>query len=815
MKRSFVFLALIIFVLSAGRAVQAADPWISVRSKNFNLIGNAAEKDIRIVATKLEQFRETFRLLFPGLKVDSSIKTTVIVFKNGAAYRSFKPRRPDGKPDDGIAGYFQPGDDINYITLSIDGGVQDTLGTIFHEYTHFMLDTSVGKANIPAWFNEGMAEYYQTFKIAEDQKVTLGDIQNNHLALLQQTKLIPFDQFFGADNYSLHANGDATRNVFYAQAWALMHYLMQGNGGANREKLDRFFSLLLKETAPEAAFRLAFNSDYATLEKELRAYVEKNKYMATVYTLPQKLVFDTQMAVAPMSEEMANAHLGDLLLHIRAYADAEAQLNKTLSADPDNSMANTSMGLVKMRQRNFPEAKKYLERAIAADRGSHFANYNYALVLSREAIDEFGYIQKFAPDSVTKMRAALSRAIAIDPKFSESYRLLAFIGLVNGDNLDEALKNVSQALAIKPGDPSYMLLAAKILLRQEKLDDAKTIAERVSKAADEKETKAEAEGLIRSIQQIAESKAAYEKQMAENRARLQAQGLDLRPSSKPPLILKRKDLTDEQVAKYEKDREIANINRMLPAAREGESRVLGSIESIACPQGAVRFNVRTAQGKLVLTAVDFQSLPLTIFKEGTQNFEIGCGADLSRETLVVTYKALQKPTLGLNGELVAGSFVPSDFRFMSEEELANMPYVIIEGAPPTDLAKNARLAEEEQSDFEKKRREMMIRQIQQSLREPLAGEQRLIGTVEKVECAGPTMSALVSTEKGQLKLRVTTPQALRLMVYTPDIPSMRFGCGEAYPNVKAVVTFGPSTDGKKFAGELKALEFVPASFTLQ
>lgn len=75
------------------------------------------------------------------------------------------------------------------------------------------------------------------------------------------------------------------------------------------------------------------------------------------------------------------------------------------------------------------------------------------------------------------------------------------------------------------------------------------------------------------------------------------------------------------------------------------------------------------------------------------------------------------------------------------------------------------------------------------------------------------MSALVSTEKGPLKFRVTTPQALRLMVFTPDISSMRFGCGESYPNVKAVVTYAPS-DGKKFAGELKALEFVPPSFSL-
>ena len=814
MKRSFVFVALTLAVLSFAPAAHAADQWISVKSKNFNLIGNAAEKDIRLVATKLEQFRETFRLLFPGLKVDSSIKTTVIVFKNGGSYRPFKPRRPDGKPDDGIAGYFQPGDDINYITLSIEDGVQNTLGTIFHEYTHFMLDTSIGKANIPVWFNEGMAEYYQTYKIEEDQKITLGIVQNNHLDLLSRAKLIPLNQFFQVDSFSLHSSGDAARNVFYAQAWALMHYLIQGNGGNNVGNLQRFLNLLLKETPPETAFKQVFNTDYASMEKELRTYIEKNKFTATMWTLKEKLTFDTQMTVSPLTEANANANLGDLLLHIRAYADAEAQLQKTLVVDPANSMANTSMGLVKMRQRNFPEARKYLERAITDDKNSHAAHYNYAFVLSREAVDEFGYIQKFAPDAVTKMRSSLARAIELDPKFAESYRLLAFIGLVNGDNLGDALSNINKALAIQPGEPEYLLLAAKILLRQEKYDNARTIAERVAKSTDEQDVKAEADALVRSIQQIAESKAAYEKQVADAKAAFEAQNKELRVTGvKSTVVLNRKDLTDEQVAKFEKDREIANINRLIPPLQAGEVRVIGNIESIACPKGEVRINVRGPEGKFVLSATSFEALHLSIFKEGTQNFEIGCGANLSAETVVITYKPLGRPLAGVSGQMIAGAFVPADFRIMTAQELESQPYIIVEGGPPTDLARNARLVEEEQADFEKKRREMMLRQIQQALREPLAGEQRLMGTVEKVECAGQTMSALVTTDKGPMKFRVVAPQALRLMVFTPDITSMRFGCGEAYPNVKAIVTYSPG-DGKKFAGELKALEFVPSSFQL-
>jgi hypothetical protein len=163
-----VFLAAVFAFLPASAA--AKDEWLQVRSKNFNLIGNASDKDIRKVATKLEQFRETFRQLFTKTNLSSPIPTNVVVFKSSSAYKPFKPKRADGKIDEFVAGYFQPGEDVNYITLSADGDDADMYGTIFHEYVHFIIDTNFGKSEVPPWFNEGLAEYYQTFAIEKDQK---------------------------------------------------------------------------------------------------------------------------------------------------------------------------------------------------------------------------------------------------------------------------------------------------------------------------------------------------------------------------------------------------------------------------------------------------------------------------------------------------------------------------------------------------------------------------------------------------------------------------------------------------------------------
>src|ERR1700755_2604935 len=106
-------LALLIAGLTPQSA-RAADKWISIRTKNFTLVGNASEKDIRLIANRLEQFRAAFGSLFPATPLKSSVPTCVIVFKNDLAFKPYKANAEQ-------AGYFQPGEEVNYIALTSEG----------------------------------------------------------------------------------------------------------------------------------------------------------------------------------------------------------------------------------------------------------------------------------------------------------------------------------------------------------------------------------------------------------------------------------------------------------------------------------------------------------------------------------------------------------------------------------------------------------------------------------------------------------------------------------------------------------------------
>jgi len=793
-----VFCAILFSSVSAQ--VSPKDNWIKLKTPNFTLVSNAGEKDARMVATKLEQFRTAFKAIFPNVRFTSAIPTNVVVFKSSSSYKPYKPKRGDGKADEWIAGYFQPGEDVNYITLSTEGENDQIFGTIFHEYVHSLLNTTFGKSQVPPWFNEGLAEYYQTFNIVEDQKVNLGNLQDGHLQLLQRTKLIPLKTFFEITNYSLHRNGNHSRSIFYAQAWALIHYLIQGNGGANVENLGKFLNQVMGKVEPEKAFTATFGSDYATMEQALKKYVEQRSFRGTTVTFKNKLLFENEFTASPINEAEANAYLGDLLYHTNEYSAAEAHLRRALELDSKLSMAHTSLGLVKMRQRDFGAAKKHLETAIADDQRNHYAHFNYAYVLSRESMDDFGFVREYPPDVSKKMRESLRRAIEINPEYPESYRMLAFVLMIGNEDLNEAIALLKKGMAYQPGNQQYELLMAQIYLRQEKFAEAKSIVDRLAKTAEDEQMRSSAEQIANTIAQYNEAKKNSEMVIAVEGA----------PRLNKPVFIKRDSLTDEQFAKMERDREIRNLNNVIEKLKDGEKRVVGSIEKISCVKEGVLFDVAADGGKIALTSRDFQSLDLTILHEGTNDVSVGCDADIKNELIVITYK----PD-GNKNTLTALNFVPADFRLMTEAEIASAPNIIVQGGPPSDLGKNARIVSEQMAEFEKKRDQMMIQQMERSMRKPLEGETRLIGSIEKVECSSKDVSFLIRTTTAVLKFKAPSPSEMKIVSYTPDAGGLSFGCGVSYPTLPAVVTYRANQDKKgKDAGNLVALEFVPRAYQL-
>jgi tetratricopeptide (TPR) repeat protein len=637
MRRLTRALAPAIFLLLAIAIVcpvSARDAWISVRSKNFLLVGNASEREIRQVAIRLEQFRYVyvFSPLLREFKLNSSAPTTVIVFKSDESMRPFKPLYR-GKPA-GVAGYFQPADDVNYIALSAETSSEDPYRTIFHEYIHLLVHCTIGKA--PAWFNEGLAEYYSTFDVDGDRRVLLGKIIPSHLLLLRNRTLLSLADLLAVDQHSPYYNERDKQGIFYAESWALVHYLMLGAEQKRAEQLSRFVKLITGGSPTEKAFNEAFGANYATIERELQSYVSSKQMPEQISTSAQSLSVSSELQTTPISEAESQTYLGDLLLHMQRLDEAETLLQRALSSDGSPAMALASLGMLRLRQKRFAEAITHLRKAVVMAPGDYLVHYEYALSLSRANMDEALVVTDYSSDVVETMRAELRKAIELRPDFIEAYRLLAFVNLVREEHLDESIVLLKHALTLSPGKDECLFVLAQLYMRKQDFASARQAIQPLLRESAEPQLRESAQNLLQAMKRTEEQAALLKTTGAATQA-------------------------EDAVAAGSPEVSLESALRKL---QEGEQHTRGLLKRIDCAQAGVNFFIDAGDRTLRLHANKLERVRFISFTAEVQG-TITCGIRNQPNAVVVTYR----PDSGgkIDGQIVALEFVPKDFEFKSKQ----------------------------------------------------------------------------------------------------------------------------------------------------
>ncbi|HKS08102.1 MAG TPA: tetratricopeptide repeat protein [Pyrinomonadaceae bacterium] len=654
MKRFIYPLAVtlcLLLVVSQPTTVSAKDNWVSVRTKNFFMIGNAGEKEIRQVGLRLEQFREVFTRLFPNMRFNTPVPTTVVVFKSHSSYGPFKPQS-------NTAGYFQAGPDVNYITLTTElNGEQDPFNVIFHEYTHLLVNNTF--ENAPLWFNEGLAEYYSTFKITDDRKIGLGYPISNHVYLLRDSKMLPLRTLFEVDHKSPHYNESKKQGIFYAQSWALMHYLLIGKTG-KAEQLTKFLELQTANVPMDKAFQDSFGVPYETMEKDLRNYVKQSRYNVLDGHFENKLQLDTNTEATPLTEAEAQAYLGDLLLHSYRQ-DAYKYLQKALQLDPNLGMAHASLGMAYFREGKVDQARASLERAVALNSQNYLAHYYYAFTLSRQSEDEM--VSAYTPEVAQKIREHLKKAIALRPDFPESLNLLAFLSLVSGDNMPEAIDSLKKVLSVSPGRHDISLTLAQLYARTGEYKTARQMLEQLTKSAAPEDLRKHSEMLLKQIDGIEERSNTYVDQLNPTR----------KTNDGPPTLV---NSGPESTANDSGGGSTTNpapatssassdpsfyLRAVLRAPAEGETQLQATLLRLECDAKGIFFVVQTESGLLRFRAATFDDVEITTYDTSVKG-EITCGERKPANLVVVVYSPNTDKRIKADGIIKSIEFVPSDFK---------------------------------------------------------------------------------------------------------------------------------------------------------
>jgi len=471
-----------------------------VRTNNLFVIGNADSEKLRQVAAWLEFFHGAFGRLVSHNVIGSSVPTTVILFRDDASFQPFKPLY-QGRPAN-VSGFFQPGDEVNYIAISLDPRERDPFSTAFHEYVHLHVRDNIPGA--PLWLNEGLAELYGSFQFSGNEAL-LGAPLYHYIHLLREQELLPLTTLFSIGTNSPHYNEAEKSGVFYGQSWALVHYLMLGGNRNRQEQFRQFLSQVSRDNSAKA-IEDAFGVPLTTLEQELRAYIRRGEFPSLRFASgdnPEAYASYTAMQRTSLTEGEANYYLGDLLMHIGREGDAERFFKQAIALDPSFLPSYASLGQLSVRQRRYVDAKKYLQKATMSHQ-NYLVHYLYAYVISREGVGADGRINDYSRENAAVMREQLQRTIKLAPDYAPAYYLLALVNVVTNERLDEAVEMAQKARQLVPLNTSYSLLLAHVHIRRSDAVAARSLLEPLTRDSDAS-VRTEAQELLESFSQNAGS----------------------------------------------------------------------------------------------------------------------------------------------------------------------------------------------------------------------------------------------------------------------------------------------------------------------
>ena len=227
-----VLCAVVAGLVWSAATVEGAETWTEVRSPNFRVVTNAGARQGREVAANFERLKGVLQAV-SQMSTRADVPLTIIALQSGRQLRTMI----DSSGED-LAGLFVAGLDVNLVLLRLDLPREARYQVAYHEYMHVLVRQTIGV--VPVWLNEGLAEMYSQARLDTDD-VLLGMPANYHLAALEERTLLPLATLLAVDHESPYYTEDNRATTFYAQSWALTHFLMLGDNGAHRPKL---FALL-------------------------------------------------------------------------------------------------------------------------------------------------------------------------------------------------------------------------------------------------------------------------------------------------------------------------------------------------------------------------------------------------------------------------------------------------------------------------------------------------------------------------------------------------------------------------------------------
>jgi TonB family protein len=454
-----IALLLCLLATLAPLAGAQSDAWLEVRTPHFDIITNSNEKEGRRAAHQFEGMRSVFQRVFPEADLDTAEPMLVIAVQDKRALQALEPEEYNTPGQLGLVGYFMQAPEKNYVLILLNATGTHPYAPIYHEYAHFVFSRTHDW--MPLWLTEGIAEFYENTEILDD-RVRIGKGDPYLQSVLDRHPFLPLSTLFAVDQHSPYYHEQNKGDVFYAESWALTHYLKDKDDLDGTHRLNDFLDLLQHNVDPTDAATQAFG-DLDTLELSFRKAIVSMQYAVSEISGSTD-IDESSFLVQPLTQTQADVFRADMLAHIGREKDASMLAQGILRDDAGNVAAREIMGYIAYRQLNFEEARKWCQEAIKLDPNNFMAHYLFGV----------SSLRKSAPDKASQAAAeeSLRTVIKLNPSFAEGYDALAMFYATRGTNLTEARDLMEKAVQLGPGVPEIRINQSQVLVGLNKTKEA-------------------------------------------------------------------------------------------------------------------------------------------------------------------------------------------------------------------------------------------------------------------------------------------------------------------------------------------------------
>lgn len=459
-----------------GVGADAGAAWSAVRTPHFTVVTDGPAEEASRFAARFERLRLIFSNLWPTARTDA--KPVVVIAPAGG--RGLSQLLPADWPGDGAmhpAGLMVGGLDRIYLAIPLDRREREVEAIAVHEYVHLLVEANIPAA--PLWLNEGLAEFFAAGRL-DDRPAVFGLPHVGHLQVLRTRGWLPLEVLLSATRGAGTVREATTSGIFYAQSWALVHYLKLGDGGSHAATLTAFTALVARGVPARAAAEQSFGP-LPKLERALREYVSGRRF------------FDARLPVVP-DEPVAKPEgrapweaavlVGDFFIHVGRHDEAEHWLSRAETMAPGAAEVFERRSLLTFQRQDVAAALSAARHALTIEPARPLAHYLKAVALLAAAKN---LTVESTREAETSLRAAIQAAPALAPAYTTLGGLLA---ARDGPSV-EALALIERAIALDPSSVGHHVALGQVLLMSGDAAEAQRVAER-ARAAARTETEREA-----------------------------------------------------------------------------------------------------------------------------------------------------------------------------------------------------------------------------------------------------------------------------------------------------------------------------------